>query len=188
MEPRQTLQYRPLSATAQRAAPDTAARASALSEAIEALEVLQCELGRLAALRRTDDDVLRLRAAVTEMRDASDDPRAFVAPNRAFRLALSDAAGNRFLAARFAALHDEMKEIVERLTEAASRERTRVDTLVDEHERLVDAIDRSDVDAAPRIISEMIERLRRETSAITQSHVHRQTPSRVGRRSKGEGS
>lgn len=149
--------------------------------------MLECGLGRLAALRRTDGDVLRLRAAVSEMR-AADDGEAFDAGSLAFRVALSEAAQNRFLASRFAALHERTKEMVERRSGAAFRERTQVDTLVHEHERLVDAIDRSDVDAAPRIISEMIERVRREISAITQSHVHRPTPSQVARRSKGEGS
>ena len=89
----------------------------------------------------------------------------------------------RLLAERYGALRDRVGKMIDLYTDTTFRSGS-VATLVREHARRVEAIDRQDVDAAPRIISEMMERLR--VVAATVMHVVQSTPRQRARRRKGE--
>jgi len=164
--------------------PDGHSRAD-LWEAIEAREVVERSLVRLAADRRTDDDLARLERALAQMR-AAVDREAFAAGDLAFHVALSEAAHNSLLAGRLAALHHRVQEMIALFTDATFRKGT-VAALVDAHERLADAVGERDGDRAPQILSEMMARLRDEAGAVAPPHFNPSTAGRPVAQSKGEG-
>lgn len=139
-----------------------------LLQAIEAREVIERSLVRLAADRRTDGDLVHLARACAQLRDAADDREAFVVADLAFHLVLSRAAHNDLLAARLAALHDRLTEMIDLYAGAAFREGG-VAVLVDAHERLADAVGRRDGDRAHQILIDMMARLRREVGVAASS-------------------
>lgn len=132
-----------------------------LREAIEAREVIERAIVRLAALRRTEGDLERLRASLAGMRDCLDEPESFSEFDFALHVALSDAARNHLLAGTLSTLHELVREMIALFTRTAVAE-SRMDALVESHARLVDAVERQDADGAARIISDMMAVLRIE--------------------------
>lgn len=137
---------------------------STLAEAIEARTVVERAIVRLAAYRRTEADLRRLSDALALMEAAGDDREAFNQGDFAFHVALSEAAHNGLLAGTLAGLHGPLRQMIELFSDAAFRG-GRVDDLVEAHARLADAVSRQDADAAPAIVTEMMNRLREETTA-----------------------
>jgi len=134
-------------------------------QAIEAREVMEGLLARLAALRRTDADLARLDDALAQMQSAGDDIEAFNTGDFAFHTVLASAAHNDYLAAQLAALHGWVRGMISLYTEIAFRE-GQMDVLLDSHERLAAAVARGDADAAPLLIGEMMGRLREQAASI----------------------
>jgi DNA-binding FadR family transcriptional regulator len=161
MELSQIGRQSPVSAIAEWPTRDRCDWSANLWEAIEAREVLEQSLARLAAWRRTDDDRIELDRAVARMRAAGEDRDAFGAGDFDFHVVLSRAAHNDLLAQRLAALEDHVRAMIALFAEAAFRDGS-VETLVDTHERLADAVGRADVDEAPQIVGEMMALLRVE--------------------------
>lgn len=133
-----------------------------LGEAIEAREVIERAIVRLAALRRTEADLERLRASLQGMSECRDDPEAFSEFDFALHVALSDAARNHLLAATLSTLHELVREMIALFARTALAER-RMGPLIESHARLVDAIERQDADEASHIIADMMALLRIET-------------------------
>ncbi|MGL6279532.1 MAG: FadR/GntR family transcriptional regulator [Gaiella sp.] len=166
--------------------PAASTGAGDLWEAIEAREVFEQSLARLAAHRRTERDRIRLDDAVARMRAAGDDPTALSAGDFAFHVVLSQAAHNRLLAERFAALHDHVQRMIALYAVAALREGS-VPELVGAHQRLASAIGRGDADEAPRIIGEMMASLRDEARAARPIPVYASSTHRSAAHTKGVG-
>ncbi len=131
------------------------------TEAIEAREVIEQAIVRLAALRRTEEDLERLHGSLAGMSESHEDPGAFAEFDLALHVALADAARNRLLAGTFSTLHEPVCEMITLFSRAAARE-NRTDALVESHTQLVDAVERQNADDAARIISEMMDTLRIE--------------------------
>lgn len=167
-------------------APTSTSALLELLEAVEAREVLERSLARLAADRRTETDLEQLGRAVEGMRAAHDDAETFAACDLEFHLALAAAAKNDVLAARLANLHDHVEEMIALFTETAFRER-RVAALVDAHQRLTDAVRRQDVDEAPQILTGMMALLRAEAWAVAPEDIHPSKAGLVAVHSKGAG-
>ena len=176
MELEQVTQARGQTEATRAHAPTSTSALLELLEAIEAREVIEQCLPRLAADRRTEGDLHLLARAVDGMRAAHDDARAFASCDLDFHLALAAAAKNDVLAARLANLHDHVEEMIALFTETAFRER-RVDALVDAHQRLTDAVRRQDLDEAPQILTGMMALLRAEAWAVAPEDIH---PSKAG--------
>lgn len=166
--------------------PAGASAGPGLWEAIEAREVLEQSLARLAAYRRTEQDRVRLDEAVARMRAAGDDPDAFNAGDFAFHVVLSQAAHNDLLAGRLAALHHEVQEMIALFTAAAFRDGN-VSALVEAHERLAEAVGRGDADEAPQIVSEMMASLRDEARTATSPNIDPSPAVEPAAHIKGEG-
>lgn len=143
-------------------AEDDTAGSATLAEAIEARTVVERAIVRLAAYRRTEADLRRLREALELMRTAGDDREAFNRGDFAFHVALSEAAHNGLLAGALASLHGLVRHMIDLYSDTAFRD-GEVSALVAAHARLADAVSRRDADAAPAIVSEMMIRLREET-------------------------
>ena len=131
-----------------------------LAEAIEAREVIERAIARLAALRRTEADLERLRTSLDGMQQCRDEPEAFLEFDLALHVALSGAARNHLLAGTLATLHELVREMITLFMRAATE--NRMDALVESHTRLVDAVERQDADEAARIIADMMALLRIE--------------------------
>ena len=122
-------------------------------ERLEARTLLEPQIARVAAERRTEGDLVALRQAIADERDATTSAAAHDA-SRAFHLALAASAGNeqlwrlvdglwiadvgrRLLARRYAAptwQHDDAQEHEEILAAVEARDVDRAETLMRTHD------------------------------------------------------
>ncbi|MFI6348047.1 FadR/GntR family transcriptional regulator [Streptomyces sp. NPDC050560] len=122
------------------------------SDALEAYEVrasLERDAARYAALRRTDEDVARIRRALAGREDAwgrGDDASAFVEADLAFHRAVAAAAGNSVLAELYDQFGDSLRLTLHSVVGAPLPEAVR--RQVAEHTAITDAIERGDPRAA----------------------------------------
>ena len=103
-------------------------------EVIEARQVIELAVVRLAALRRTEAELQRLHWLVLGMRESRDMPVAFAEFDFALHVTLSNAARNSLLAARLGAFHEAMREMMKGFATMAKTE-NRMDALVESHVR-----------------------------------------------------
>jgi DNA-binding FadR family transcriptional regulator len=122
--------------------------------------VVEGGAARLAALRRSEEELEWLRSAIEEMR-ASEDLIGFRRADSAFHLALANAAANPML-----------REAIERARAAmflpmdALDQELRLADWVEWHQRLLAAIEAGDAGRAERAMRRHIERNRSEIRAI----------------------
>ncbi|TDE42217.1 FadR family transcriptional regulator [Nonomuraea mesophila] len=133
-------------------------RRAAVTDVYEVRVIVETQAVRLAAARRTDDDMAALDAALeARERAAEGDDAAFVDADIALHAALVTAAGNPVLADLFAEFAPVLREgligLVEmlglRTRDRAPGQRT--------HAALVDAVRRGDADAADGILRAELE-------------------------------
>ena len=156
--------------------------AIAAIEVVEAREVIELAIVRLAALRRSEAELERLCALLDGMQRCRDDPEAFAEYDFALHLTLSHAARNTLLAGSLAALHGSMREMISRsVTRAIAG--NRVGALIDAHVQLVEAIGRRDVQGATHVFSTMMSDLRIESGRCrpgTDQYVIRREVPQIG--------
>ena len=104
---------------------------------------------RLAAERRDPDGVVAMREAIADQRSADGERGQSFSANRAFHLALAAASGNPHLT-RFAEMLW-VPRIGVPIYAAQAAEPAGPSAWADEHERIADAIERGDADAAERL-------------------------------------
>jgi DNA-binding GntR family transcriptional regulator len=104
---------------------------------------------RLAAERRHPPAIAAMRAAIDHQRSVGGDKNESFAANRAFHLALAAASGNPHLT-RFAEMLW-VPRIGVPIYQAQAAEPAGPQAWADEHERIADAIDAGDPDAAERL-------------------------------------
>jgi GntR family transcriptional repressor for pyruvate dehydrogenase complex len=131
-------------------------------EVVEARQVIELAIVRLAALRRSEAEFERLCALLDGMQQCRDDAEAFAECDFALHLTLSHAARNALLAERLAVLHGSMREAISRSATSAIAE-NRVGALIESHAQLVEAIGRRDVHGAAHVFSTMMNDLRIES-------------------------
>lgn len=107
-------------------------------------EVLEGMAARLAAQHASDAEVVTLRKLLDQHVAANDDAERLAAINLRFHRAIYEAAHNRFLLRALNALNDSLAL----LGETTYRARGRGDSAHREHEKVVDAIEARDADAA----------------------------------------
>jgi DNA-binding FadR family transcriptional regulator len=119
--------------------------ASSARDAMEVRRGLEIEAARLAAARRTPDDVSRLRILLAE-REATfevKDTEAFIAADIALHQAVAEASHNKLLAELYIDLSDSLREIVR----AGVGDELGADPHID-HARAIEAIIAGDPDLA----------------------------------------
>ena len=109
---------------------------------------------RLAAERRDPDGITSMRDAIAAQRRAAGDKGESFAANRAFHLALAAASGNPHLT-RFAEMLW-VPRIGVPIYQAQAMEPRGPQAWADEHERIVDAIQSGDGDAAEHLTREHV--------------------------------
>lgn len=119
---------------------------------IEALDIAQRACTRLAAERRTEDDLAAMRETAAAF-DASLGPHdhlEMLATNKAFHMAVAAAARNRYLANQYAALLDEGRRLM-RLYFLQLDHDYEGNPLADDHHQMVEAIERREADRAEHL-------------------------------------
>jgi GntR family transcriptional repressor for pyruvate dehydrogenase complex len=120
-------------------------------------------VARLAARRRTDDDLARLSAALEEQeRRLRGDLDALVDVAASFNVLLAEAAHNEVLSAM---IHSFMALMIERGPRVYSLEGFR-EWDIEEHRGLYAAVRDRDADRAARLMREHIEELARRYRAV----------------------
>jgi len=104
---------------------------------------------RLAAERRDPDGIAAMRAAIADQRSAAGGRGQSFSANRSFHLALATASGNPHLT-RFAEMLW-VPRIGVPIYQAQAAEPAGPAAWADEHERIADAIERGDAEAAERL-------------------------------------
>jgi GntR family transcriptional repressor for pyruvate dehydrogenase complex len=120
-----------------------------MREAVELRRVLEPPIAALAAQRRGDDDIARLRALIERLRAALENVPAWIEADLDFHESLAAMAGNRLLRLQCVALRPIIREILAAFN-AAERARTRHDweATLRRHERIADAVIAGDAVAA----------------------------------------
>ncbi|MFG3248682.1 FadR/GntR family transcriptional regulator [Streptomyces sp. NPDC048187] len=137
----------------------TQLRQAAVTDVYEVRALVEVEAVRLAARRRTDEDLTAVRAALAVRRDAGrGDDAAFVEADIALHEALVTAAHNPVLTGLFAqfvpVLKQGLLDLVELLDLRADDPRHGEEG----HAALVDAVERGDAEAAGRALREELDR------------------------------
>lgn len=140
--------------------PNRGARVSELDsgdtgQAWAARVALEPGAARLAAERGDRDGIAAMRDAIAAQRSADGDRGQSFSANRSFHLALAAASGNPHLA-RFAEMLW-VPRIGVPVYQAQAAEPAGPSAWADEHERIADAIERGDADAAERLTRAHIE-------------------------------
>jgi GntR family transcriptional regulator, transcriptional repressor for pyruvate dehydrogenase complex len=80
-----------------------------LQQLFEVRRLLEGEIAGLAAERRTDEQVERLRAAIVAMEQGLDAEETYIAADIDFHLILAEATGNRFVVHLMHAVRDQLR-------------------------------------------------------------------------------
>ena len=131
---------------ASRSALDGAASGLFAQQLMEARTVVELGVARLAAQRRTDDDVERMRETVAGMQAGHDsgDLPAYTAADRSFHEVLLLTARNPFLAALF----EPIRTLVEQVRVTTACEITMREKAIAAHTRILEAVAAGDERAA----------------------------------------
>jgi GntR family transcriptional repressor for pyruvate dehydrogenase complex len=126
-------------------------------ELVEAREVIETHLLRLAAQRRTPEQVALLRRIITDMESARCDVSAFLEADVAFHDAIAEAGHNRILLRAMRAIRGPLRRLIANRTIHHLDTVGHLDGPIDDHRRLVDAVESQDVaphlDSLERIMS-----------------------------------
>jgi GntR family transcriptional repressor for pyruvate dehydrogenase complex len=118
----------------------------------EVREGIEVQAARLAARRRTDADLGAMADALSAMAESVDSDGDGVIGDRHFHRAVAQAAHNDLLAQ----LHDQLRELIDRTSEASLSRPGRPPVSLHEHQEIFEAIERGDEDAAVELMREHI--------------------------------
>jgi GntR family transcriptional repressor for pyruvate dehydrogenase complex len=132
-------------------------RLGELEELLDFREANECAAARLAALRRTKEDLIRLDRALTAMRENPElDVAQFRAADSAFHLGIADAARNRLLWKAIEDARAAMFLPIDAMAEHVFK------TANNHHARILAAIRAGDARRANRAMADHIETTRRD--------------------------
>ena len=127
------------------------------TELVEAREVLECALARLAAARATPEQVDALHAAVEEMRRASGDAEAYLDADLTFHMTLAAAAHNRVLLRAMHAIRSMLRREIQLGLERELTEDGALHRGIAWHEGVASAVAAGDSDRAEQMAHAMME-------------------------------
>jgi DNA-binding FadR family transcriptional regulator len=138
----------------------TVVRKAAIADVIEVRLAIEVEAARLAALRRTDDDLIRLRKAIARRDGLSTrDREQFVDADLAFHTAILEAAGNPVLTALFESFLSRLREALLAYMDVLDLAPTPAQTASEMHRAIYDAIWYRDAERAAAISRDHLERM-----------------------------
>lgn len=121
---------------------------------IDALDLVQRAVFRLAAMHRTEDNLVEIREANEEFRRRvrANDALGMIAQNAKLHLAMSEAGRNRILTDTYRRILDEGRRTLRLYFHSYGD--TLPESLCDAHDAQIEAIAAQDVDAAERLAHE----------------------------------
>ena len=127
-----------------------------LEELLDARILLEVPLAGLAAYKTDAKTVERLKAALAAERKAGEDPQAFIAADREIHDVVAAAAGNRIIEAITGWVLEVLQpSLAEQLSDALI-----ISAVVEQHEALLEAIERGDGPRAERAMKDHLLYLR----------------------------
>jgi GntR family transcriptional repressor for pyruvate dehydrogenase complex len=129
-----------------------------VEEVIEAREIVELQLGPMAAERASAEDVARLRTCLEDMAAAVDDVAAYADADMALHMAIADAAQNRFLRQAVEQIRSMIRENMELSSTIAAGRPGGLQASLESHRRLVDSIESGDAEATRQTLFEMMGR------------------------------
>jgi GntR family transcriptional repressor for pyruvate dehydrogenase complex len=129
-----------------------------VEEVIEAREIVELQLGPMAAERASEDDVARLRTCLEEMAASVDDVARYADADMALHMAIADAAQNRFLRQAVEQIRSMIRENMELSSTIAAGRPGGLQASLESHRRLVDSIESGDAEATRQTLFEMMGR------------------------------
>lgn len=121
----------------------------------EARQTLESGVVRLVAVRRTEEDLTKLRTILDEMEKISGNLPLFLKKDQEFHVALSEITGNPILVAAAHGLFRWLSDWAKGLLKAPGLERL----TLEEHRKVLEALQAKDPDLAARYISDHILRI-----------------------------
>lgn len=128
-----------------------------LAEAVELRRILEPPLARLAALRRSADDLARLRAILARLDAAMGDVPAWMEADLDFHETIAAAAGNRLARFQIAGLRPVIRQVMESFNSRGCRGRPDWQATLQRHARVLDAVEAGDGGAAEAAMSRHFE-------------------------------
>lgn len=111
---------------------------------------LELKTTELAALRATDEHLEVIRAKCDELAETSDDPEAASRADVEFHRAIAQASENEL----FLVLVDSLGDVLLDIRRATLHDPHRLDTTVQQHRRIADALSQRDADGAVEAMSD----------------------------------
>lgn len=127
-----------------------------LGDAVELRRALETRAAALAAERRSDEDVARLRSVLETMFRVRMEHEAWISADIEFHTIIAQASGNSLIRFLNQALHSTMRYVIGTLH--ARKDMRNADETVAHHREIVDAIERKDAPAAQRAMSDHFDR------------------------------
>jgi GntR family transcriptional repressor for pyruvate dehydrogenase complex len=115
-----------------------------VQDLMEARTHLEVTVSGLAAERRTDEQIARLRELVSAMEHAADDLPTYVEADICFHLTIAEASGNQVLSGLLTSISSLLRVWAMQVLQSAGETATSLAV----HTPIVDAIERRDADAA----------------------------------------
>jgi GntR family transcriptional repressor for pyruvate dehydrogenase complex len=135
-------------------------------ELVEAREVIETNLLRLAALRRTPEQLVRLRRVIADMEAARTDVSAFLEADVEFHDAMAEAADNRILLRAMRAIHGPLRRLIANRTMHHLETVGHLDGPIADHRDLVDSLEARDVEAHMASLERIMSRARDYLSTL----------------------
>jgi GntR family transcriptional regulator, transcriptional repressor for pyruvate dehydrogenase complex len=127
-----------------------------VEELVEAREILETQIVRLAARRAGPEHVARIEALAERLRSTMTDTSGFLEVDLEFHLALAEAAGNRFLLQSLTGIRSLLRKDLELSLEVAVRRHGRLAFAVDLHEHLAERVKARDEEGAMQAIADIV--------------------------------
>lgn len=139
-------------------------RRATILEVYEVRRILELEIAKLAAQRRTEDDLAHMRESLNRRREARriDDNRAYVDSDLAFHLAIAAASKNGVLSDLYLSFSNVLRDALEKLVS----DRQLYQNQITIHEQLLDAIERKDEQEAEYWTSENLNRTMKDLQVL----------------------
>lgn len=131
-------------------------RRATILEVYEVRRILELEIAKLAAERRSDDDLALMRTSLSKRREARrvNDLRGYVDSDLAFHLAIAAASKNSVLTDLYLSFSNALRDALDKLVADQELDKNQITI----HEQMLDAIERKDAKAAEYWTAENIER------------------------------
>lgn len=140
-------------------------------ELIEARRVIEGELVRMAAKRRTDEQIEQLRQVVATMAESRLDAARFLEADLQFHITLAEAAHNRALLRTMLAIRGPLKRLIANRTFRHLAEVGNLDESVADHQKILDGLARRDPEPGEAALARITDRGERHLRALRDDQV-----------------